>query len=106
MASSPGVGRGATFTVLLPLSPSSLEHARAPAESPPRPDALLNNVVVMVVDDEADARDLVQRLLEDAGARVSACDTAQAALQTIQSGFVPDVIVSDVAMPGRMATTS
>ena len=53
----------------------------------------------MVVDDEADARDLVQRLLEDAGARVSACDTAQAALQTIQEGFLPDVIVSDVAMP-------
>lgn len=53
----------------------------------------------MVVDDEADARDLVQRLLEDAGACVSACDTAQAALQTIQDGLVPDVIVSDVAMP-------
>jgi CheY-like chemotaxis protein len=54
---------------------------------------------VMVVDDEADARDLVQRLLEDAGARVSACDTAEAALQTIEEGLVPDVIVSDVAMP-------
>ena len=97
MASSPGVGRGSTFTVLLPLSASALE--REPIESPAQPDALLTNVVVMVVDDEADARDLVQRLLEDAGARVSACDTAQAALQTIQGGLVPDVIVSDVAMP-------
>ncbi|MGH7555186.1 MAG: ATP-binding protein, partial [Longimicrobiales bacterium] len=98
MASSPGVGRGATFTVLLPTSESGLAPVR-PIESAPRPDALLANVVVMVVDDEADARDLVQRLLEDAGARVAACDTAQAALQTIQSGLVPDVIVSDVAMP-------
>ena len=52
-----------------------------------------------MVDDEEDARDLVQRLLEDAGARVSACDTAQSALQTIENGLVPDVIVSDVAMP-------
>ncbi len=98
MASSAGVGHGATFTVLLPLNPSSLARAE-PVESAPRSNALLTDIVVMVVDDEADARDLVQRLLEDAGARVSACDTAQAALQTIQDGFVPDVIVSDVAMP-------
>jgi PAS domain S-box-containing protein len=99
IASSPGVGRGSTFTVLLPLSASNLEPAVDPVEPPPRDNALLANVVVMVVDDEADARDLVQRLLEDAGARVSVCDTARAALQTIHSGFVPDVIVSDVAMP-------
>ena len=98
MASSAGVGHGATFTVLLPLNASSLARAE-PVESAPRSNALLTDIVVMVVDDEADARDLVQRLLEDAGARVSACDTAQAALQTIQDGFMPDVIVSDVAMP-------
>ena len=57
------------------------------------------NLKILVVDDEADARDLVQRLLEDAGARVSTCDTARAALKTIEEGFMPDVIVSDVAMP-------
>ena len=99
MASSAGVGRGATFTVRLPLTVQGVARSREPAESSARPNALLSDVVVMVVDDEADARDLVQRLLEDAGARVSACDTAQAALQTIQDGFMPDVIVSDVAMP-------
>jgi signal transduction histidine kinase/CheY-like chemotaxis protein len=99
MASSAGVGRGATFTVRLPLGVPGVERARESAEISPRQDALLSDVVVMVVDDEADARDLVQRLLEDAGARVSACDTAQAALKTIEDGFVPDVIVSDVAMP-------
>ena len=99
MASSAGVGRGATFTVLLPLQPPSLRERRGRSRRAPRSNALLSDIVVMVVDDEADARDLVQRLLEDAGARVSACDTAQAALQTIQDGFVPDVIVSDVAMP-------
>jgi PAS domain S-box-containing protein len=98
-ASSAGVGRGATFTVLLPLQAPISDRALEAIEAPPRPGALLSDIVVMVVDDEADARDLVQRLLEDAGARVSACDTAQAALQTIQEGFLPDVIVSDVAMP-------
>jgi CheY-like chemotaxis protein len=69
------------------------------AEPPVRPTALLENVLVLVVDDEADARDLVQRLLEDAGARVSAWDTAQSALQGMRAGLRPDVIVSDVAMP-------
>jgi CheY-like chemotaxis protein len=87
------------FTVMLPLQRSTQEQAPAPVDVPPRSKPLLANVVVMVVDDEADARDLVQRLLEDAGARVSACETAQVALQTIEDGLVPDVIVSDVAMP-------
>jgi PAS domain S-box-containing protein len=100
-ASSAGPGRGAVFTVTVPLCRSAQQHAPEPADVPPRAKPLLANVVVMVVDDEADARDLVQRLLEDAGARVSACDTAQAALQTIQDGLVPDVIVSDVAMPDQ-----
>jgi PAS domain S-box-containing protein len=98
-ALSAGPGRGAVFTVMLPLQRSTQERPPEPIDMPPRSKPLLANVVVMVVDDEADARDLVQRLLEDAGARVSACGTAQAALQTIEEGLVPDVIVSDVAMP-------
>jgi CheY-like chemotaxis protein len=98
-AASAGVGRGATFTVVLPLSHAAHEPSPELVEASARTKPLLADVVVMVVDDEADARDFVQRLLEDAGARVSACDTAQAALQTIQDGLVPDVIVSDVAMP-------
>jgi PAS domain S-box-containing protein len=98
-ASSAGLGRGATFTVMLPLCGAARERGPEPADASARSKALLTDIVVMVVDDEADARDLVQRLLEDAGARVSACETAQAALQTIQDGLVPDVIVSDMAMP-------
>jgi signal transduction histidine kinase/CheY-like chemotaxis protein len=100
-ASSAGPGRGAVFTVTLPLRRSAGEHAPEPADRSPSSKHVLDNVIVMVVDDEADARDLVQRFLEDAGARVSACDTAQAALQTIEDGLVPDVIVSDVAMPDQ-----
>jgi PAS domain S-box-containing protein len=100
-AASAGPGRGALFTVTLPLRRSAATHSPEPADRPQRAKPVLADVVVMVVDDEADARDLVQRLLEDAGARVSACETAQAALQTIQEGLVPDVIVSDVAMPDQ-----
>ena len=68
--SSAGFGRGATSRSLL-LRRSAREHAPAPADQTPRSRPLLADVVVMVVDDEADARDLVQRFLEDAGARVS-----------------------------------
>jgi PAS domain S-box-containing protein len=99
-ASSAGPGRGAVFTVTLPLGRTG-QQVPVSADFLPRSKPVLANVVVMVVDDEADARDLVQRLLEDAGARVSACETAQAALQTIEDGLVPDVIVSDVAMPDQ-----
>jgi PAS domain S-box-containing protein len=99
-ASSAGPGRGAVFTVTLPLGRTG-QQVPVSADFMPRSKPVLANVVVMVVDDEADARDLVQRLLEDAGARVSACETAQAALQTIEAGLVPDVIVSDVAMPDQ-----
>jgi CheY-like chemotaxis protein len=100
-ATSAGPGRGAVFTVSLPLSRAAHERLPEHVDTSPRSKPVLADVVVMVVDDEADARDLVQRLLEDAGARVSACETAQAALQTIQEGLVPDVIVSDVAMPDQ-----
>ncbi len=100
-ASSAGSGRGAVFTVTLPFSRSAQHHAPEHVDASSRTKPVLADIVVMVVDDEADARDLVQRLLEDAGARVSACETAKAALQTIQEGLVPDVIVSDVAMPDQ-----
>ncbi len=106
-ASSEGVGKGATFTINLPVSavrstetsddvPAVSQNNSSPRA---RSGAELEGLHVMVVDDEADARMLVKRLLEDRSARVTTADCAAQALEKI-SADVPDVLISDVGMPG------
>ena len=73
-----------------------------PAEAPAEP-VTLKGVAVLIVDDETDARELLVAMLEEYGARVRAVDSADAALGILDGngdGFVPDVLVSDVGMPG------
>lgn len=52
---------------------------------------------VLVVDDEADARELVATVLQQQGAEVCTCDCAAAALAQMQS-WQPQVILSDIGM--------
>jgi signal transduction histidine kinase/CheY-like chemotaxis protein len=100
-ADSPGVGQGATFTVRLPLlSPqerAQLEPivvSEAPAAGPAR----LDGVEVLLVEDDADARNVLRLLLEIAGAKVEAVGSVRRALQTFD-GFRPDVLVTDIGLP-------
>mgnify|MGYP002777096542 CR=1 FL=1 len=58
----------------------------------------LDGLRVLIVDDEADARDFITAVLEAYGIRVTAVATAAAALQSLEE-FHPDVLVSDVRMP-------
>lgn len=87
---SSGIGKGTTFTVHLPLIAVYAEpdkerrHSRkTPRENQPLPDVSLANVHVLVVDDEVDARELVKRLLEMAGATVSTAGCASQAIERI-----------------------
>jgi CheY-like chemotaxis protein len=59
----------------------------------------LRGVRVLVVDDEADARELVRRVLEDCEAKVATACSAMEGLEML-STFGPDVLVSDIGMPG------
>jgi CheY-like chemotaxis protein len=59
---------------------------------------LLHGLRILVVDDEADARDLIQIALSQYGAIVTTADSAAAALSEIDRR-VPDVLLSDVGMP-------
>lgn len=107
---SPGMGMGATFIVSLPLTVVHPE----PAAEPPRrhpvarttgvvaPDLCLSlaGVKVLVVDDEADARNLVRRLLEDCEAVVTTAASAAEALRSMEAD-PPDVLVSDIGMPNE-----
>jgi signal transduction histidine kinase/ActR/RegA family two-component response regulator len=101
-ADSPGEGHGSTFSVYLPIREA--EH-RLPApvmsDRRPRPRALeLDGVHVLIVGDEADARELLRVMLADTGARISEAQTASDALR-IYSEDRPDIILADVAMPGQ-----
>ncbi|MEO8520194.1 MAG: PAS domain S-box protein [Acidobacteriota bacterium] len=99
---SPGEGRGATVTVELPVAaPGGLvpdPGAPKPGSVSLEPHAELSGVTVLVVDDQADARELVQRVLEDAGADVITAAGAAAALDLVETRK-PDVLISDIGMP-------
>jgi CheY-like chemotaxis protein len=62
---------------------------------------LLSSVNVLVLDDEPDGREVLKRLLEDAGASVHSAACAEDAIDELQHGYVPDLIVSDISMPGQ-----
>ena len=104
---SGGIGKGTTFTVHLPLraiyselDEESRDLQATPQASQPLPDVSLTNVHVLVVDDEVDARELVKRLLEMAGATVSTAGSASEAMERILAAR-PDVLVCDIGMPGE-----
>jgi signal transduction histidine kinase len=104
-AESAGEGRGATFSVRLPVSPlvsSTLGVSRVPATtehagSSSLP-AGLGGIRVLVVDDEPDARELIAYLLETCGMKVQVAGSAAEALALLASDL-PDVVVSDIGMP-------
>ncbi|MPZ44354.1 MAG: PAS domain S-box protein [Betaproteobacteria bacterium] len=105
-AKSRGEGQGATFIVNLPLvvvqddsewssrvhptHPNTSEHVLLPK---------LDGLRVLVVDDEADALELIGRVLTEHGATVTTARSAEAALARMKID-PPDVLVSDVGMPG------
>ena len=104
-ANSDGEGQGATFRVRLPLAVSRSNPDR-PHELPrssqrpavPFVNADLSNLVVLVVDDDPDSRDLLHRLLSDCGATVTAAASAAEALAATNNQR-PDLLISDIGMP-------
>jgi signal transduction histidine kinase/ActR/RegA family two-component response regulator len=97
-ACSEGEGRGATFIVRLPLAESHIN--ASPAKQSPVHDASsLSGLRVLVVDDEADARILARRVLEERGAEVVAVGSAAEALAAVDGNRDLNVVVSDIGMP-------
>ncbi|RPH54150.1 response regulator, partial [bacterium] len=101
---SPGEGQGATFSVQLPIRAeltAALPSADSARQSLWNP-VLLEGVRVLVVEDEVDTRDLLVTALEQCGAAVTAVATSPEALDAFEaSGTVPDVLVSDIGLPGE-----
>jgi signal transduction histidine kinase/CheY-like chemotaxis protein len=106
-AASDGDGKGTTFRVSLPavivhqhpFADTARVHPRGPSSTQPVSAGTLAGFTVLAVDDQPDALALVCEVLEGAGARVIPVTSAQAALETLERDL-PDVILSDLGMPG------
>jgi PAS domain S-box-containing protein len=103
-ASSAGANQGATFTIELPkaaVASSSTATAQGSHDATGGTAAkILDEVSVLVVDDDADGRELAVEVLRQQGAHVTMAGSAAEALEMIDSGDIPiDLIVSDVGMP-------
>jgi CheY-like chemotaxis protein/anti-sigma regulatory factor (Ser/Thr protein kinase) len=101
---SPGPGLGSTFSITLPvravMHPARRDSSPSatPSLAPVAGTLTLPGVRVLIVDDDADARELLSIVLQSAGALVEACDSAAAGFAALRR-FRPHVLVSDIGMP-------
>jgi len=103
MAASAGEGRGATFTVRLPVRAIQED---ADDLAPMQPElsidalaiAVIDGLRLLVVDDEAETRELLMTVLHARGAEVKACASAAEALAVIDE-WKPAVLICDIGMP-------
>lgn len=110
-AQSPGLGKGATFSVTLPLVKAHPDHPdeRDVLVSPPRQEddakgvlvyQQLKDLPILVIDDDLATREAVADMLTELGARVRAAGSAAEALTEVQE-HRPRVLLCDIAMPGE-----
>jgi signal transduction histidine kinase/CheY-like chemotaxis protein len=96
-AESGGLGKGSAFTVRLPRSAGS--SLAAPMAQPPVPAPAANGRDVLIVEDNADSRDMLCALLEGYGHRVEAVGDGLSAV-TRAVAHRPSVLVVDIGLPG------
>ncbi|HVH29897.1 MAG TPA: ATP-binding protein [Vicinamibacterales bacterium] len=95
-ARSDGPGQGTTVSIRLPAgSGSSLGPLLTAADGG---DLRLDGVAILVVEDQPDSREMLATLLENRGARVAQCDSAESAMHLLTSESV-HLVIADIAMP-------
>jgi signal transduction histidine kinase/CheY-like chemotaxis protein len=107
-ARSEGAGLGATFLVHLPVSLGIAQEPASIEAEPPHTDSLspvsrpagLRGLRVVIVDDEPDARELLASIFEYCEAKAMVAGDARAALMLVREAR-PDVLVSDIGLPGE-----
>jgi two-component system CheB/CheR fusion protein len=95
-AESPGEGKGATFTVTLPLA---ARHASVVPAATGTVSRSIDGVRVLLIEDDDDTRDACAMMLEAHGAEVRGANSAAEGFAAIDR-FAPQVILCDIAMPG------
>jgi CheY-like chemotaxis protein/anti-sigma regulatory factor (Ser/Thr protein kinase) len=97
-ASSAGRGQGATFTLRMPLKASD---AAAPSADLQRQNVMgLSGAVVLLVEDDDDARELTRRILSERGAQVVEAASAREALERIE-GSGANFLITDIGMANQ-----
>lgn len=106
-AYSAGEGKGATFTIKLPLVKAAIEpiyfrqsHGESAAQTADQKAPRLAEAKILVVEDDVDTREALRVILESEGASIKIAATARECLEALES-WQPDVIVSDIGMPGE-----
>jgi signal transduction histidine kinase/ActR/RegA family two-component response regulator len=102
---SEGENKGATFKIMLPViaEPAAEKFSQQTSAKPsaqPGTESPLKGVRVLLVEDNEDSRDMLQIMFEQKGMEVTAVDSAAAALSAIKQ-LPPDILVSDVGLPGE-----
>lgn len=104
-AQSAGEGKGATFTVYLPIRTIApiAESSSSNGAEEMNNQGKLSGVWVLAVDDEADAREMVSFMLQINGAKVTSARSAVEALEILResNGRLPDILLSDISMPNE-----
>lgn len=107
-AQSDGGGKGTTFSAYFPLRSPTENYLIAgsveTADTASLPLPSLNGLRILLIDDQAEARESLTVVLATAGASVFAAESAGVALAwlpTLRDGALPDVLVCDIAMPGE-----
>jgi PAS domain S-box-containing protein len=93
-AASAGEGMGATFSIQLPVYDGSIVAKTETSELLPE----LKGCKILAIDDQADALDLVKRILEDTGATVFVANSALEGLEILKTRR-PDIVLTDIGMP-------
>ena len=93
---SPGLNQGSTFTVKLPSR--AHQHHAADAALPVSEKDNLQGIKAIVLDDEADARELLKLSLEQSGVQVVCASDTVTAYELLKT-FRPDIIISDIGLP-------
>lgn len=101
-AESAGRGKGATFSVTLPVIRARAEvvEDEVIVSRTVSPQASLNDLRILVVDDDPGTRDAVADMLRERGAQVRVAESASEAMTAVEA-FRPEVLLCDIAMPGE-----
>jgi signal transduction histidine kinase/ActR/RegA family two-component response regulator len=104
VAESPGLDRGALFSIALPLmihsmpDPAESQHPTVPGSGRVHGDVSLSGVRVLAIDDARDSLDMLGTLLRSHGADVRTADSARQGFATLWE-WTPHVLICDIEMP-------
>ncbi|MBU1220912.1 response regulator [Myxococcota bacterium] len=87
------IGRGNTFTFYLPAFSSE-------AHTSPLSDRTPSEIKILVVEDEKIVLSIAEKMLIKAGYETTGCESGESALRLIADGYRPDIVITDVIMPG------